>query len=143
MVSELTISKGAFSIILYATNIAENYKNKIFAITPSQSSSNQSNGPRDVSIVDLLRITHTLVIKGYIAGTDSKTAKEVKEDLINIAKGGGINGGIATLSYDGDNLTGYIEKINMVEQSEDSPPDTIRDNARYEVALTFVEGVER
>lgn len=141
MVNELTISKGAFTVTLYTDNIAQEYRNKLFPITPAQGADNQAGGPRDVKIVDLLRITHTYVIKCFIAGTDSKTAKTVKDELVSIAKGGGIAGGVTTLTYDGDSIDGYIEKFNITERSEDNPSDAIRDQARYEVALTFIEGV--
>ena len=107
MVNELTISKGAHSLTLYATTIAENYTNKIFVITPASSSGNQASGPSPVRIVDLLRVTHQLVIKCYITGSATKTAKEVKDDLVSIFEGGEIAGGTTTLVYDGDSLEGY------------------------------------
>ncbi len=140
---EITIVKGAVidTVTLYATNVAENLTNKIFLITPAQSTANQPNGPLDVKVVDLLRNVHQYVIKCYIAGTALKTAKQVKDDLKSIFNGAGVTGGVATLTYDGDTINGYIEKINFVEVSADSPSETIKDYGRYEVALTFVEGV--
>ncbi len=138
--SELTVSKGGISVTIYATDIAENYTNKIFIITGATTNDNQAGGPSSNKIVDLLRIVHQLVIKCYITGTDSKTAKEVKAELVSIAEGAATAGGTVALAYDGDTINGYIEKLNIVEKAEDSPSDTIRDQARYEVALTFVEG---
>jgi len=140
MVSEITISKGSYSVTLYATDIAENFTNKIFVITGATSNENQSGGPSDPKIVDLLRITHQFVIKCYITGTSTKTNKEVKEELIEIYEGAGINGGTTSLVYDGDTFEGYIEKLNIVEKAEDNISTTIKDYARYELAVTFVEG---
>jgi len=140
--NELTLEKGGYKVTIYSDTIAENYTNKIFLITPAQSVANQSLGINDVKIVDLLRVTHQIVIKGYISGSATKTAKEVKDDLINIFKGGGLDGGTTELVYDGDTIRGYIEKLNFVEKSADDPSTTIKDFARYEVAITFVEGVQ-
>lgn len=137
---EITISKGNYSLTVYAETIAENYSNKIFQITPAKTIANQSEGAETSKIVDLLRITHQMVIKGYITGTSEKTAKQVKSDLINIFKGGGINGGSATLEYDCDSFKGYIEKINIIEKPMDKPSNLPEEIVRYEVSITFLEG---
>jgi len=141
MVNELTFAKGEKTVTVYTDTIAENFTNKIFIITPAQSSANQASGPKDNKIVDLLRIVHQFVIKGYIIGTVSKTVKEVKEDLVSIYEGAGTTGGVTTLTFDTDTYDGFIEKLNVVEKAEDSPATSIKDYARYEVAITFVEGV--
>lgn len=141
MVNELTIAKGAFSVTLYGDNIAENYVNKIFLITPAQSSANQASGVISTKVVDLLRVTHQIVIKGYLTGTDTKTNKQVKGDLVNIFKGAATAGGVTTLTYDTDAITGYIEKLTIIEKAIDNPATTDKELARYEIALTFVEGV--
>ena len=140
MVSEITISKGSESVTLYATDVAENYTNKIFIITGATTNENQATGPAASKIVDLLRIVHQIVIKCYITGTDSQTNKEVKEELISIFEGANTTGGTSALVYDGDTFNGYIEKLNIVEKAEDSVNTNIKDYGRYEVALTFVEG---
>jgi hypothetical protein len=141
MVSEITISKGGTSVIIYATNIAENYTNKLFLITGAVTGQNQATGPTDNKIVDLLRVTHQIVIKGYLAGTASKTDKQVKDDLVSIFEGAAIAGGEVTLVYDGDTRTGYLEKVTYVEKAADSQDTSIRDHARYEIAVTFLVGV--
>ncbi len=141
MVNDLTLAKGGITVTIYTDTIAENFTNKIFIITPAQSTANQASGQKDNKIVDLLRIVHQLVIKGYIAGTATKTAKEVKAELVSIYKGAATAGGVTTLTYDVNTYDGFIEKLNVVEKAEDSPAETIRDSARYEVAITFVEGI--
>ncbi|RLG13717.1 hypothetical protein DRN69_05170 [Candidatus Pacearchaeota archaeon] len=139
--AELTFSKNSISVTVYADTVAENFTNKLFYITPATNADNQASGPSDTIAVDLLRITHQFVIKGYITGTDSKTAKQVKDDFINIYNGAGTTGGTVSFVYDGDTFNGYIEKVNFVEKASDDPSDSIRDYAKYEVAITFVEGV--
>lgn len=142
MVSELTLAKGGTTVTIYTVTVAENFTNKIFIITPAQASQNQASGPKDNKIVDLLRIVHQFVIKGYIASSATRTAKQVKDDLVSIYEGAGAVGGVTTLTYDSDNFNGYVEKLNVVEKAEDNPLDSSgKDYARYEVAITFVEGV--
>lgn len=141
MVNELTISKGSISVTIYATDIAENYTNKLFPITGATGVQNQATGPSPTRIVDLLRIVHQIVIKCYITGSDTKTAKEVKAELVSIFKGANISGGISSLVYDGNTINGYIEKLNIVEKAADNQLETDKEFARYEVALTFIEGI--
>ncbi len=156
MVQEITISKGDYQVTLYSTNVAENYTNKLIMVPNVQTKEGQESGTKTLKIVDLLRIVHQFVIKCYIAGSSTTdtyptklngvaqnlTAKEVKDYLKIIYNGGGINGGASTIIYDGDTYDGYLEKVNFVEVSSDSPSDSIKDYARYEVAITFVEGAE-
>ena len=141
MTDELTFSKSSTTITIYADTIAENYTNKLFYITPATNADNQASGPSDTIAVDLLRIVHQFVIKGYLCGTDSKTAKEVKEDFVSIYNGAGTTGGTTAFVYDSDTFNGYIEKLNFVEKAADDPSSAIKDYARYEVSITFVEGV--
>jgi len=140
MVNELIISKGGITVTLYATDIAENFTNKIFIITGATSNDNQAGGPSSNKIVDLLRIVHQFVIKCYITGNATKTNKQIKDELVSIAEGAATAGGVVSLVYDGDTINGYIEKLNIVEKAADNPNTTDKEFARYEVALTFVEG---
>jgi len=141
MSNEITLTKGSTSVTVYARRIAENYSNKLFLITPATSTKTHDVGHKDTRVVDLLRITHQLVLQCYITGSATKTAKQIKDDLVIIYDGGGINGGVSTMVYDGDSIKGYLEKLNFVEISADNPSTTIKDFAKYEVTITFVEGV--
>jgi len=144
MALDITVSKGSYSVTIQSNEIPEEYANKLTVLPIPQNANNQSSGQKDVKILDLLRLTHTLIIKGYITATASKTAKEVKDDLFSIIKGGGEDGGTVTLTYDGDSYEGYIEKVIITEKAQDDPvgagySDT--DHARYEIILNFIEGV--
>ena len=141
MVQEIVISKGAYSIIYHGVNIAENYLNKIVRLPTITTKDNQSTGSGIMKIVDLLRITHQFVIKGYITGTDTKTAKEVKDDLREIVLGASINGGTISMLYDGDTFNGYIENLSFIEVPADGEHSSNKQYARYEMSLTFLEGV--
>lgn len=146
MTNEIIISKGSYSVTIYTVTVAEGLTNKILLIAAPQSKSNQSEGPKPVKAVDLLRITHDLVIKGFIVGTASKTAKEVKDELKSIFNGGGIAGGTVSLVYGGDSYSGYLEKLTITEEPIDQPSDFVSakenytDIIQYEVAITFNEG---
>ena len=85
--AELIISKGIYSVTVYAVEVDDGFANKIFTITPPQSSANQESGARDTIIIDLLRNVRTIAITGHITPTSTKTAKEIKNDLINIYNG--------------------------------------------------------
>lgn len=150
MVNEITFVKLDTSgnttgntVTVYATDIAENYTNKLFFITPGKNKSTQETGPNDTKIVDLLRVVHQFVIKCYIASdtNGTYTPKQIKSQLITIYKGGETNGGVVRMTYDGSNYEGYIEKLNIVEKSADGEWESNKDYARYECSITFVEGI--
>lgn len=161
--SEITISKGSYSVTVYASKagVADNYTNKLFQITPPQTKSNQTDGPSESRTVDLLRVTHQMVIKGFITGTSDKTAIEVKQDLVNIWKGAEAQGGEVSLTYDGNAsgfgsasdtnsnpISGYIEKVTFTDDAMDEPTDFVSakenysDIVKFGVSITFLEGVE-
>ena len=163
MANNITISKGSYSVTIYASKaaVADNYTNKLFQITPPQTKDNQTSGPSESRTVDLLRITHQMVIKGFITGTDTKTAIEVKQELVNIWKGAEAQGGEVSLTYDGNAsgfgnaaatdtnpISGYIEKVTFTDDAMDEPTDFVSakenyaDIVKYGVSITFLEGVE-
>jgi len=133
--TEITISKGSYSVTVYPTEINDNFTNKLFTFTPAQSKANQSSGSKDSKIVDLLRVLQQIVITGRIL------TKAVKEDLKSIYTGGGVDGGAVTLTYDGDSYEGLLEKVNFTERPQDGPTTNNTDQARYIVAITFIIGV--
>jgi len=140
----ITISKGALTVTVYPQETAEEISNKLTILPIPQTAANQATGTKDTKILDLLRLTHTLIVRGYITASNSYTAKEVKAQLISIIEGASINGGVCTLVYDGDSFEGYIEKFIITEKSQDDPVGagyTGTDHARYELNLTFIEGV--
>ncbi len=157
--TDLVISKGAFSVTIQDVEITDDYTNKLFYITPAQSKSNQADGSKPAKVVDLLKVTHTMVIKGFISHNGSTTSKEIKRNLVNIWKGAGTAGGVVTLTYDylasafgnttatsASTIDGYIEKIIFTDKPMDQPsdydssPTNYPDVAKFQVAITFVEG---
>ena len=169
--NEITISKGGITVTIYSIEVDDAFSNKFAVLTPAQSRNNQSNGPKDNKIVDLLRITRTIVMTGHITGTSTingdaanKTASEIKRDLIKIYAGAGADGGLVTLNYDGlgrslttdadaTSIQGLIEKIGFNERSADEPnamgsPSTSQDYKdfadapKFTVQITFLEGTQ-
>jgi hypothetical protein len=142
MVSEITISKGAYTVTIYSVEVTDNFTNKLFPITPPTGVSNQDAGPKDNKIVDLLRITQEInITQGYITGTDALTAKQVKDQLISMFKGADLKGGTCSITYDGDTLEGYIEKLAFTEKSSDEPTTAPTDFAKYVVQLNLIVGL--
>ena len=139
--NEAQISKGGNTSVLSSVRIEDNFKNKIFVITPARSPQNQSGGPADTKVVDLLRITRTFVVKGHVLSNAEKNT------LIQILEGGGLNGGGVNFQWEdgGDfdfasGTTVFIESCNFSQIASDEP-DTIPDDfAKHEVTLTMVKG---
>ena len=161
MANEITLTKGGITVTIYVQEVNDNYSNKLFMITPTQSGDNQADGPKDSKSVDLLRVTHSMVIRAQIVGTASKTATQVKQDLVNLWKGAGTVAGEVSLTYDANakafgniastantTINGYIEKVNFKEVSSDEPSDFVSSKENYthiskfEITLTFLEGVK-
>lgn len=157
--SEITFAKGGITVTVYAQEINDNFANNLFIIAPAQTKNNQPDGSKAPKVVDLLRVTHQIIIKGELTGTASKTGVQVKQDLVNIWKGAGAEGGTVTFTYDsnasavGDTsatvtttIEGFIEKVNFKEIATDEPSDVVSakedytDMAKFEVAITFIEG---
>lgn len=158
--SEITLQKldtggndVGTAVTVYVIEIDDAFSSKLFLITPPQSKNNQSSGPKDSKIVDLLRITRILVITGEITGTSALTANQVKEDLIDIYTSTGQNGGLVKLSYDGvgrelttsgaaTTIKGIIEKVAFKENHADEPSSPPEDFAKFTVQMTFLEGIQ-
>ena len=138
---DIQFEKGSYSSDLHSDSVSEEYSNRLIVLSLPQSTTNQESGKRDAKILDLLRITHQFVIKAYIAKNSTKTAKQQKDDLISMANGAGTNGGVITMTYDGDSYEGYIEKIIATKESHDSPDTETEDEMKYALAITFVVGV--
>lgn len=141
----INFSKGAISVDIQTQEVTENLTNKLFLITPPQTKSNQSEGVKDTKIVDLLRITREWILRSYITPTSTKTAKNIKEELISLTEGAGTNGGTITMTYDEDAFTGTIEKLTITENSRDilsGESNLNEDSVRYDVTLTFVKGIQ-
>ena len=144
----MTFTKGSTAVTIYANTVAEGYVNKLFVITIPTATGNQAVGTADNKVVDLLRNTRTFVVKGFITGTDSKTARAVRDELRYIFNGAGQNGGTTAMVYDTDTINGFMEKLNIVHDATDEPADfesgltSYQEVAKYEVAITFVEGTE-
>lgn len=93
--------------------------------------------------MDLLRITHTFSIDAWIVPTETKTAKQIKSDLITIFNGGGVNNESITLLYEDDSHDVFFEDCVIKKVNNDDVVATGYsglDNAEYHVTLTIVEG---
>jgi len=148
MASNIIISKGGLSVTIHTFEVLDDLGNKLFLITPPQTGSKQAGGPKPVMIVDLLRITRKLIINGNITHDGSTTANTIKDNLIAILEGASIAGGTCSLTYDGDVINGYIEKLSFTERASDEPDDydsspTIYPEViKYGVNMTFVKGTQ-
>jgi len=140
---DITIAKGAYSVSMFTTTSAENFKNPLTVVTGVVSPNNQADGVKDPTIVDLLRITHTFTFECYITKTDSKTAKQVKTDLIKIFNGADVDSVPAVLTYEDGSYNVFPEDLVIKKINNDNVVGggyTGTDSAEYQVTMTVVEG---
>jgi len=148
-VAECTLAKGAYTVTIYAMEVIDHMTNKISTITPGSSRQKQSDGPKATKVIDLLRITRTFKIRGYLTGATAKS------DILSITKGAGLSGGVAVFTYpDGGDATSFnvfVQDVTISQKPADEPDTTpktwdsdnsvfLEDFARYDLDLTLVEG---
>ncbi len=137
--TNITITKGALSVTIQSVEVTEDYANQIKIIPFAQTKQKQNIGPNTPKAMDLLLIRHTLVLRGHISKTSSKTAKEIKDDLKTIFRGANTTGGPCVVAYDENNYNMYIEKLMIIEKSNYKNTDT-QGVIKYDVQVTLVEG---
>ena len=140
---DLTIAKGAYSVSMFTTTSAENFKNPLTVVTGVVSPNNQADGVKNPTVVDLLRITHTFTFECYITKTDTKTAKQVKTDLIKIFNGADVDSVPAVLTYEDGTYNVFPEDLVIKKINNDNVVGggyTGTDSAEYQVTMTVVEG---
>ena len=141
---DIRFTKGSYDVTVFTAKVTESVKNtlKIVAGKGGQSKSNQSEGPKDTMIVDMLRIANSFHIEAYITKTDTKTAKETKDDLKKITEGADINGGNVTMYYEDGTVDGYIETLTIDKVYNDNSVDSYSENdsAEYHITIEFIKG---
>ncbi len=138
--TNVTITKGEFNVIIHTVEVTEDYANA-FRISPlPQTKQNQDSGPKGTKVIDLLKITHSLMIRGWVNKTSTKSAKEVIDDLKSIFEGGGTKGGNASIVYDGDILNMFPEKLTIIKGPLREPSNPDSSIAQYQISMTLVEG---
>ncbi len=145
MTDVITLVKGSYTVTIDAIQVTENYSNKLFIITPPQTKQNQASGVKDNKAVDLLRITHEIIIRGALAPTATKSSDDVRSDLIRILQGAGVSGTPIVVTYSShpdSPMNMFMEKCMIQENPIDSDPavgDT--DLSKYIVQITLIEAV--
>lgn len=113
----IILSKGNYAVTIHANQIEDGFGNKLFQITPATPIQSQEAGSSPTIIVDLLRLTRTFRILGYLTSTLEKYY------LIKIIEGGGINGGAVQMIYpDGGDATSFvvfIENYVLTQKASD------------------------
>jgi len=134
MTSNITIVKGSYSVTVHTAEANDDYKNKFKSFTPATTKQNQSNGPKDTKVIDLLMVTHSIQFNGYL-----KTSTD-RDNLIKIFKGAEAEGAPCIVTYDtypNSPLSLFIEGLTIVETGEGSSAN----EAKYKVQINFIEGV--
>lgn len=102
MVTNLTLTKGAFSVEIHTVQIEDGFTNKVFKITPGTGKQTQAAGPKENKVIDLLRITRTFRLMGHLLNNAEK------KNLVKIIEGAETDGGGITFTYsDGGDASSY------------------------------------
>ena len=142
--TDITLTKGAYSITLFTTADTENLKNNLTIIPGVVGPDNQSSGHKIASVVDLLRITHTFQFEGYIVDTTAIPALTAKNNLKAIYNGGLISSTPIVLTYEDSSINVFMEDCVIKGIPDDNAISgggySGEDAAQYHVTLTLVEG---
>ena len=138
MSSEITLSKGNYSVTIYTRQIEDGFKNQIFTVVVPKAKQTQDAGRSKPKVVDLLKITRSFRILGYIVNNTDK------KNLIKIIEGAEKKGGAITMTYDdgGDTTTFsvFCESCIITQKAAGEPPSSPSDFAKFDVNITLIEG---
>lgn len=135
--TNITITKDTYSISISVSKDEEILNKQLEKITPPTTKQNYTSGPNDTKIVDLLRIEQRINIDGHLITDGTSTASTKKSDLISAFKAGGQ----ITMTYEGSDITGNIEKLQIGKHVSDGiEPKT--NEIGYNVKFTFLRGVD-
>ena len=109
--TDIVLTKGAVSVTLFTTDDTENLKNVLQVVPGVVSPDNQSSGEKIATVVDLLRITHTFQIQGYIVETTATSALTAKNNLKSIFYGANVDSTPAVLTYEDSSINVFPEDI--------------------------------
>ena len=122
---EYLITDSATVVVVYVEHMDE-VSNKILKIIKAaQSSGNWDEGPKDTSILDLLRVEFRYSVRGFIASSD-------KSGFNSLFK----KGGVFNMTWDGDNHDVNIDKLSIAKSAKFGEQDERR------VIFTVIEGVD-
>jgi len=137
MTTNIQISKGGVSATIQTHEINDNYKNQINTLVLPTTKQKQDAGPKTNKVIDLLKITHTLMVRGSLI--DATT----RNNLITIHKGANVTGQPCSVIYDSHPntpLSMYMTDLTIVEKADDRKGANITGGKIYEVSLTLIEG---
>lgn len=141
--SDVVLTKGEVSVTIFTTEDTENLKNIIEVVPGVVSPDNQSSGVKTATVVDLLRISHTYQIQGYIVETTAISALTAKNNLKSIFNGANVDSTPIIMTYEDSSINCFFEDLVIKGVSND---DAVangyagEDSAEYHVTMTLVEG---
>lgn len=133
--TNVTITKGTLSINIQVTNDEEILNKMLTKITFPTSSNDWGSGKKATKFIDLLRIEERINIDGKLVTDTTSTSSVKKADLKSAFK----SGGVMTMTYEGDSVTGQIEKLQIVKDVSDGT-EPVTDEVGYTVKFTFIRG---
>ena len=78
MTENIILDKGGSNeLTVYTTIVEEIMNNKVTKVVPATGTANAGSGPKDVKLVNLLKVTNLFIIDGRILSTDRTKIKNV------------------------------------------------------------------
>ena len=132
--TDIVLTKNGVTINLIADKVIENFKKNLY----------KTSRRGEVVVRDRQRITYDIVIQGYLVDTATKTAFQIKDELIDMAKEKGALDSFSWRNHTYNNMF-TIERLNF----EDSPVSNasvaynqVKENTvrlRYTIGLVWGE----
>ena len=148
MTNDITLAKSGFTTVtIHTTSVDDNITKQLFPVRIPVFDSSVEN----TKIVDYKMITHLITVKGFITAdnTNSKTAVEVRDNLINMIKDA--NPIVLTYNYadvthtsgnTGASLNVYPQKVTIKEVPVDDATvgGESSQQIQFDVMMSFEEG---
>ena len=134
MTSNITISKGVYSVTIKTIEISDDHSNQIRPIILPQVKQKQETGAKTNKVIDMLKISHTIQVRGVLTSTTDRN------NLLLIFEGAGVQGSPCSIAYDtypNSPLSMFMEKLIITEKAIDKSTNNPH---KYEVQVTLFEG---
>lgn len=137
------IPNGQYIIPIHPIRVSNTRSKKLTKRTPSTSSQNRANGPSFTKIKDKLKIENVYEIDGYIepietGDTDvsyfpnTKTAAELRDQFLKYIFNNEVS---FAMYYEGNAMTGSVEKVDITEEAMDKSTTTA---PKFTIKFIFV-----
>ena len=135
--TNVTVTKGNFVIPIDVVRDEEILSKKNIALTHPTTNQNRPSGPKQTKIMDLLMVEERVNIDGYLSTNADDNSSTLKSNLKSAFK----SGGVMTMTYEGTDITGNMDKLSIDKIDKDGG-EPFEDQVGYKVKFTFLKGID-